>query len=108
MKKHIALPVILTALLVAAQSLAAETTGAGSTFVSPVMAKWIDAYKAKTGNIVSYQAVGSTIGVGLIKKAAVDFGATDMPLDPKELDKFGIIQFPIVIGGVVPVVNIDG
>jgi phosphate transport system substrate-binding protein len=108
MTKHIKLPIILTALLVATQTLAAETKGAGSTFVSPVMAKWIDAYKAKTGNTVSYQAVGSSIGVGLIKKEAVDFGASDMPLDPKELDRLGMMQFPIVIGGVVPVVNIDG
>ncbi|KJC36360.1 phosphate-binding protein [Bradyrhizobium sp. LTSP849] len=108
MMKHLRLPIVLTALVVATQSFAAETTGAGSTFVSPVMAKWIDAYKAKTGNTVSYQAVGSSIGVGLIKKATVDFGATDMPLDPKELEKLGMIQFPIVIGGVVPVVNIDG
>ncbi|WP_246667702.1 phosphate ABC transporter substrate-binding protein PstS [Bradyrhizobium macuxiense] len=88
--------------------MAAETKGAGSTFVSPVMAKWIDAYKAKTGNNVSYQSVGSSIGVGLIKKAAVDFGTSDMPLDSKELDKLGMMQFPIVIGGVVPVVNIEG
>jgi phosphate transport system substrate-binding protein len=108
MKKHIAFPILLTALLVATPSLAAETKGAGSTFVSPVMAKWIDAYKTKTGNTVSYQAVGSSIGVGLIKKEVVDFGASDMPLDPKELDKLGMMQFPIVIGGVVPVVNIDG
>ncbi|MDI3565893.1 phosphate ABC transporter substrate-binding protein PstS [Bradyrhizobium sp. Arg816] len=108
MKKHIALPIIFTALLVATESLAAETKGAGSTFVSPVMAKWIDAYKTKTGNTVSYQAVGSSIGVSLIKKEAVDFGASDMPLDPKELDRLGMMQFPIVIGGVVPVVNIDG
>jgi phosphate transport system substrate-binding protein len=108
MMKHLRLPIVLTALVVATQSFAAETTGAGSTFVSPVMARWIDAYKAKTGNTVSYQAVGSSIGVGLIKKAAVDFGATDMPLDPKELEKLGMIQFPIVIGGVVPVVNIEG
>jgi len=72
------------------------------------MAKWIDAYKTKTGNTVSYQAVGSSIGVGLIKKEAIDFGASDMPLDPKELDRLGMMQFPIVIGGVVPVVNIDG
>ncbi|MGY8706497.1 hypothetical protein RAD16_12230 [Bradyrhizobium sp. 18BD] len=70
MTKHIKLPIILTALLVAAQCLAAETKGAGSTFVSPVMTKWIDAYKAKTGNVVSYQAVGSSIGVGLIQAAA--------------------------------------
>jgi phosphate transport system substrate-binding protein len=108
MTKHFSLSIIVTALLVATQSLAAETKGAGSTFVSPVMAKWIDAYKAKTGNVVSYQAVGSTIGVGLIKKEAVDFGASDMPLDPRELDRLGMMQFPIVIGGVVPVVNIDG
>ena len=108
MMKHLTLPVLFAALLVATQSLAAETKGAGSTFVSPVMAKWIDAYKTKTGNTVSYQAVGSSIGVGLIKKEAVDFGASDMPLDPKELDRLGMMQFPIVIGGVVPVVNIDG
>ncbi|MET4209363.1 phosphate ABC transporter substrate-binding protein PstS [Bradyrhizobium sp. LA2.1] len=108
MMKHLTLPVLFTALLVATQSLAAETKGAGSTFVSPVMAKWIDAYKMKTGNTVSYQAVGSSIGVGLIKKEAVDFGASDMPLDPRELDRLGMMQFPIVIGGVVPVVNIDG
>ncbi len=106
--KHLGLSITLAALVIATQSPAAETKGAGSTFVSPVMAKWIDAYKAKTGNTVSYQAVGSSIGVGLIKKEAVDFGASDMPLDPKELDRLGMMQFPIVIGGVVPVVNIDG
>ncbi|AWL94722.1 MULTISPECIES: phosphate ABC transporter substrate-binding protein PstS [Bradyrhizobium] len=108
MKNHIGLSIILTALLVATQGMAAETKGAGSTFVSPVMARWTDAYKAKTGNVVSYQAVGSGIGLGLIKKEAVDFGASDMPLDPRELDRLGLMQFPIVIGGVVPVVNIDG
>ena len=106
--KHLGLSIIFTTLIVATQSLAADTTGAGSTFVSPVMAKWIDIYKAKTGNTVSYRPVGSSIGVGLIKKAAVDFGATDMPLQPGELEKLGIMQFPIVIGGVVPVVNIEG
>jgi phosphate transport system substrate-binding protein len=108
MTKHLRLPVIFTARVFATQCLAAETKGAGSTFVSPVMTKWIEAYKAKTGNAVSYQAVGSSIGVGLITKASVDFGATDMPLDPKQLDKLGMAQFPIVIGGVVPVVNIAG
>ncbi len=108
MKKHVALPIILTALLVATPGLAGEIKGAGSTFVSPVMAKWTDAYRAKTGNVVSYQAVGSGIGLNLIKKEAVDFGTSDMPLDPRELDRLGLMQFPIVIGGVVPVVNIDG
>src|SRR6516225_951885 len=108
MMKPLRLSIIFTALIVATQSLAADTTGAGSTFVSPVMAKWIDIYKARTGNTVGYQPVGSSIGVGLIKKAAVDFGATDMPLQPGELEKLGMMQFPIVIGGVVPVVNIEG
>jgi phosphate transport system substrate-binding protein len=108
MTKHLRALTIFAALVVATPSLAAETKGAGSTFVSPVMAKWITAYKTRTGNDVSYQAVGSSIGVGLIRKAAVDFGTSDMPLDPKELDKLGMMQFPIVIGGVVPVVNIEG
>ena len=108
MTKHLRIPIIFVALIVATQCLAAETKGAGSTFVSPVMAKWIDAYKASSGNDVSYQSVGSGIGIGLIKKAAVDFGTSDMPLDPKELEKLGMMQFPIVIGGVVPVVNIEG
>jgi phosphate transport system substrate-binding protein len=108
MMKPLRLSIIFTALIVATQSLAGDATGAGSTFVSPVMAKWIDIYKAKTGNTVNYQPVGSGIGVGLIKKAAVDFGATDMPLHPEELEILGMMQFPIVIGGVVPVVNIEG
>src|SRR5262245_31158052 len=105
MMKPLRLSIIFTALIVATQSLAGDATGAGSTFVSPVMAKWIDIYKAKTGNTVNYH---SGIGVGLIKKAAVDFGATDMPLHPEELEILGMMQFPIVIGGVVPVVNIEG
>ena len=92
----------------ATETRATETKGAGSTFVSPVMAKWSAAYKARTGNSVSYQSVGSGIGTGLIKKSAVDFGASDMPLKPAELEQLGIVQFPLVIGGVVPVVHVDG
>jgi phosphate transport system substrate-binding protein len=99
---------VIAALLAAAPCWAAETRGAGSTFVSPVMAKWSADYKARTGNSVSYQSVGSGIGIGLIKKSAVDFGASDMPLKPEELDKLGMAQFPLVIGGVVPVIHIDG
>ena len=108
MTKHLTFAIAIAALVVAAPSFAAETKGAGSTFVSPVMAKWTAAYKAKTGISVGYQPVGSGIGVGLIKKAAVDFGASDMPLAPRELDKLGMAQFPLVIGGVVPVVHVDG
>ena len=108
MMKHVRVTMAIVALMVAAPSLAAETKGAGSTFVSPVMAKWSAAYKAKTGNSVSYQSVGSGIGISLIKKAAVDFGTSDMPLKPEELDKLGMVQFPLVIGGVVPVVHVEG
>lgn len=108
MMKHLRLSIVSAALIIATQCSAADITGAGSTFVSPVMARWIDAYKKATGNTVSYQPVGSSIGVGLIRKAAVDFGASDKPLDPKELEQLGMMQFPIVIGGVVPVVNIEG
>lgn len=107
-KNHFKLSIFLAALTLSTPTLAADTTGAGSTFVSPVMSKWIDAYKARTGSTINYQPVGSSIGIGLIKKAAVDFGATDRPLDPKELEQLGMMQFPIVIGGVVPVVNIAG
>lgn len=98
----------IAVLTVAAPCWAAETKGAGSTFVSPVMAKWSADYKAKTGNSISYQSVGSGIGIGLIKKSAVDFGASDMPLKPEELDRLGMVQFPLVIGGVVPVIHVDG
>jgi phosphate transport system substrate-binding protein len=93
MTKLFKVTIAITALLAATQSMAAETKGAGSTFVSPVMAKWSAAYRAKTGNSVSYQSVGSGVGIGLIKSAAVDFGASDMPLKPEVLDKLGIAQF---------------
>ncbi len=106
--KYLQVTMVLAALVISAHSWAAETRGAGSTFVSPVMAKWTAAYKAKTGNSVSYQPVGSGIGVSLITKAAVDFGASDMPLKPGELEKLGMVQFPLVIGGVVPVVHLEG
>ena len=108
MMQYLRLPIILTALIVSTQAFAADATGAGSTFVSPVMAKWIDAYKETSGKTIGYQPVGSSIGIGLIRKAAVDFGATDRPLDPGDLARLGMIQFPIVIGGVVPVVHIEG
>jgi phosphate transport system substrate-binding protein len=108
MRKHVRTIVAIAAWVAAAPCQAAETKGAGSTFVSPVMAKWSADYKAKTGNSISYQSVGSGIGIGLIKKSAVDFGTSDMPLKSEELDKLGMAQFPLVIGGVVPVVHVDG
>lgn len=72
------------------------------------MSKWSEAYRAKTGNGVSYQSIGSGLGISNIKSASVDFGATDMPLKPEELQKYGLGQFPLVIGGVVPVINLEG
>lgn len=86
----------------------AEITGAGSTFVYPILSQWSAAYHAKTGDVVNYQAIGSGQGITKIKAGTVDFGATDMPLKSDELAKLGLGQFPLVIGGVVPIVNIDG
>ena len=92
----------------AANSGAQQITGAGSTFVYPVLSAWSADYAKQTGRNVNYQSIGSGGGISQIKAATVDFGATDQPLDPKELASAGLAQFPIVIGGVVPVVNITG
>jgi phosphate transport system substrate-binding protein len=95
--------------LVAGSALAAdEVTGAGATFPAPLYAKWADAYNKATGNRINYQSVGSGAGLKQIRAKTVDFGASDMPLKDDELAKDGMIQFPTVIGGVVPVVNIKG
>ena len=87
---------------------ATDITGAGSSFVYPVISKWSAAYAAKTGNRVNYQSIGSGGGIAQIKAGTVDFGASDMPLDTATLDKFGLGQFPDVIGGIVPAYNIAG
>jgi phosphate transport system substrate-binding protein len=89
-------------------SLAVEITGAGATFPYPIYAKWAEAYKAKTGNSLNYQSIGSGGGIKQIQSKTVDFGASDMPLKPEDLDKSGLLQFPTVIGGDVPVVNLPG
>lgn len=86
---------------------AAEVTGAGSTFVYPVMAKWAATYYTRTGKAINYQAIGSGSGIQQVKSGLVTFGATDMPLRPEELQASGLAQFPLVVGGVVPVVNLD-
>jgi phosphate transport system substrate-binding protein len=87
---------------------AADITGAGATFPYPVYAKWAEAYKAKSGNGMNYQSIGSGGGIKQIKAKTVDFGASDAPLKFEELEKEGLVQFPMVMGGVVPVVNIEG
>jgi phosphate transport system substrate-binding protein len=96
------------ALLAATPAAAQEITGAGSTFVSPVLTKWSVEYAAKIGPKVKYQSVGSGAGITQIKAGSVDFGASDAPLKPDELQKTGLGQFPLVVGGVVPIVNIEG
>jgi phosphate transport system substrate-binding protein len=87
---------------------AADMTGAGSTFAYPIYAKWAEAYKAKTGNGLNYQSIGSGAGIKQIKAKTVDFGASDMPLPAEELQADGLMQFPTIMGGVVAVVNLDG
>jgi phosphate transport system substrate-binding protein len=96
--------VAATATSVSAQ----QITGAGATFPAPLYAKWADAYNKATGVRVNYQSVGSGAGLRQIRGKTVDFGASDMPLTDEELTKDGLIQFPMVIGGVVPVINVAG
>jgi phosphate transport system substrate-binding protein len=87
---------------------AADISGAGATFPYPIYAKWADAYKKSTGVGMNYQSIGSGGGIKQIKAKTVTFGASDMPLKPDDLKASGLIQFPMIIGGVVPVVNIKG
>ena len=87
---------------------AADISGAGATFPYPIYAKWADAYKKETGNGLNYQSIGSGGGIKQIENSTVTFGASDKPLPGEELDKFGLAQFPMVMGGIVPVINIEG
>ena len=87
---------------------AADVTGAGASFVFPVMSKWSADYAKATTKKVNYQSIGSGGGIAQIKAGTVDFGSSDAPLKPEELAKFGLAQFPSVIGGVVPVINVPG
>jgi phosphate transport system substrate-binding protein len=87
---------------------AADVSGAGATFPYPIYAKWADAYKKETGVGLNYQSIGSGGGIKQIEAKTVTFGASDKPLDQKELDQYGLAQFPMVMGGIVPVVNLEG
>jgi phosphate transport system substrate-binding protein len=107
--------ILTTAAMLAAASIAtagaagaADISGAGATFPYPIYAKWADAYKKATGNGLNYQSIGSGGGIKQIMNKTVTFGASDMPLKPAELNKAGLVQFPTVMGGDVPVVNIEG
>ena len=102
------LAAIFTAIAVATPAAAAEISGAGATFPYPIYAKWAEAYKEKTGTSMNYQSIGSGGGIKQIEAKTVDFGASDMPLTPDKLDADKLQQFPMVMGGVVPVVNLSG
>ena len=91
-----------------AENVSMNITGAGASFPQPIYAKWSDAYNKATGGQVNYQSIGSSGGIKQIVAKTVDFGASDAPMTPEELNEAGLIQFPTVIGGVVPIVNIDG
>ena len=105
-KSRVAVAVFAASSVFAAN--AAEITGAGASFIYPVMSKWSADYNAATSNKVNYQSIGSGGGIAQIKAKTVDFGSSDAPLKPEELAASGLAQFPSVIGGVVPVVNIEG
>ena len=96
------------ALGAAVQANAADISGAGATFPAPIYAKWAEAYKAKTGIGLNYQSIGSGGGIKQIQAKTVAFGASDKPLKPEVLNASGLYQFPTVMGGVVPVLNVPG
>jgi phosphate transport system substrate-binding protein len=99
---------VISAISLTPVAFAADMTGAGATFPYPIYAKWAEAYKAKTGSNLNYQSIGSSGGIKQIKAKTVDFGATDNPVKFEDLEKDGMVQFPAIIGGVVPVMNVDG
>ncbi|MBK8570760.1 MAG: phosphate ABC transporter substrate-binding protein PstS [Nitrosomonadales bacterium] len=99
---------LAASLSLAVNASAINLTGAGATFPYPIYAKWADTYKTQTGINLNYQSIGSGGGIKQIIARTVDFGASDMPLKPEELEKSGLMQFPAVMGGVVPVINVAG
>jgi phosphate transport system substrate-binding protein len=108
MKKLTRLMVAGAAICLGVAAAAADISGAGATFPYPIYAKWADSYKKLTGVGLNYQSIGSGGGIKQIKAKTVTFGASDMPLKPEDLKAAGLLQFPMIIGGVVPVVNVQG
>ena len=100
--------IAVAAALYGSPALSAEITGAGSTFAYPILAKWADAYKKQTGNGLNYQSIGSGGGIKQIEAETVTFGASDQPLKQDVLEKAGLTQFPFTMGGIVPVINLQG
>ncbi|WP_459474328.1 phosphate ABC transporter substrate-binding protein PstS [Pseudomonas sp. No.117] len=108
MKRTFSLSLLLSAFCLSTAAHAVDVTGAGSSFVFPVLSKWSQAFSEKTGNRINYQSIGSGGGIAQIKAGTVDFGATDAPMSTDDLQKGGLGQFPTIIGGIVPVVNVEG
>ena len=100
--------ILATGFTMATTAFATDITGAGATFPYPIYAKWAESYNVKTGVKLNYQSIGSGGGIKQITNKTVDFGASDKPLKPEELEKAGLVQFPAVVGGVVPVINVPG
>ena len=101
-QRFLATAAFAAALAASAPALAADITGAGATFPYPIYAKWADAYKKATGTGMNYQSIGSGGGIKQITAKTVNFGASDMPMKPEDLEKNGLMQFPAIMGGVVP------
>ncbi len=108
MKSILKKALVISAISIVPVAFAADMTGAGATFPYPIYAKWAEAFKAKTGSNLNYQSIGSSGGIKQIKAKTVDFGASDAPVKFEELEKDGLLQFPAIIGGVVPVMNVEG
>src|SRR5918998_5841754 len=108
MLKKLVLAAVAAGLVAAGGTARADISGAGATFPAPVYSKWAEAYKRQTGVGLNYQAIGSGGGIKQIQAKTVAFGASDKPMKPDELAAHGLVQFPTVVGGVVPVVNIPG
>lgn len=108
MKRTFSLSLLLSAFCLSTAAHAVDVTGAGSSFVFPVLSKWSQAFSEKTGNRINYQSIGSGGGIAQIKAGTVDFGATDAPMSTDDLQKGGLGQFPTIIGGIVPVINVEG
>jgi phosphate transport system substrate-binding protein len=108
MLKRLAAAAAVALAIAAPAAQAGSITGAGATFPAPVYAKWAESYAQQTGVTLNYQAIGSGGGIKQIKARTVDVGASDKPLKPEDLDAAGLMQFPMVMGGVVPVMNLPG
>ena len=97
---------VIGSMFIATSAFAGEATGAGATFPQPIYVKWADSFKKDTNNVINYQGIGSGAGIKQIDAKIVTFGATDIPVKPEDLEKKGQVQFPMIVGGIVPIFNL--